>query len=117
MTPTTETAKPRNKPGPKPGSTRKSAVPKPPKPPKVKVAKPSAPVVGVNSSPPAGETEQLAQMSAADRENPGKLSGQPLKDLAHKRGLSRSELENMSDDKIRMQLRHVTARFQEEEGL
>lgn len=54
-------------------------------------------------------------LSAADRENPAKLSGQALKDLGHRRGLSRSEMERMDDDKIRMQLRYVTARMSEEE--
>lgn len=49
-------------------------------------------------------------LSAADRENPEKLAGSDLRDLAHKRGLSRSEVERMDDDKIRMQLRYLTFR-------
>lgn len=57
----------------------------------------------------AADPEQ-APLSAADRENPEKLSGSDLRDLAHKRGLSRSEVERMDDDKIRMQLRYLTFR-------
>ena len=56
----------------------------------------------------AAEPEQA--LSAADRENPEKLAGSDLRDLAHKRGLSRSEVERMDDDKIRMQLRYLTFR-------
>jgi hypothetical protein len=49
-------------------------------------------------------------LSAQDRENPNKLTGEALRALANRRGLSRSELERMSDDKIREQLRYVTQR-------
>ncbi|HEY0955822.1 MAG TPA: hypothetical protein VGE36_13740 [Roseateles sp.] len=51
-----------------------------------------------------------APLSAADRENPDKLSGAALRALAHRRGVSRSEAEGMSDDKLRMQLRYITHR-------
>ncbi len=51
-----------------------------------------------------------APLSAADRENPGKLSGPALRDLAHRRGIARSELAKMGDEKIRAQLRYVTYR-------
>lgn len=54
-------------------------------------------------------------LSAADRENPEKLSGSDLRSLAHKRGLSRSEVDRMDDDKIRMQLRYLTYRQYEDE--
>lgn len=55
-------------------------------------------------------------LSAADRENPEKLSGQALRDLAHRRGVSRSEAETMSDEKLRMQLRYITQRQYAEEA-
>ena len=51
-----------------------------------------------------------AVLSASDRENPDKLSGEDLRDLAHRRGVSRSEAEHMPDDKLRMQLRYITNR-------
>jgi hypothetical protein len=47
-------------------------------------------------------------LSASDRENPNKLSGEPLRALAHRRGLARSQLPSMSDEKIREQLRYMT---------
>ena len=49
-------------------------------------------------------------LSAADLENPSKLSGQQLQDLAWRRGLSRSSMEGMPDAKIREQLRYITQR-------
>lgn len=53
-------------------------------------------------------------MSAADRENPEKLTGDLLRAFAHRRGLSRSALEDMSDEKIRTELRYITHRQYEE---
>lgn len=50
------------------------------------------------------------ELSAADRENPDRLTGEPLRALAHRRGVSRSESEAMPDDKLRMQLRYITYR-------
>lgn len=58
----------------------------------------------------AASTPQPEPLSAADRENPDKLSGQALRDLAHRRGVARSEAANMSDEKLRMQLRYITHR-------
>lgn len=49
-------------------------------------------------------------LSAADRENPEKLSGSALHELAHKRGLARSDIAKMDDEKIRTQLRYLTYR-------
>lgn len=49
-------------------------------------------------------------LSAADRENPNKLSGQALKDLAHRRGMAKSILATMPDEKIRMELRYIAHR-------
>lgn len=61
-------------------------------------------------APPATE------LSAADRENPGKLSGEALRRLAHQRGISRSEAESMSDEKLRLQLLYITNRQYADEG-
>lgn len=61
------------------------------------------------------EQPEMQALSAADRENPEKLAGSDLRCLAHKRGLSRSEVERMDDEKIRMQLRYLTHRQYEDE--
>ena len=61
----------------------------------------------------AAEPEQA--LSAAYRENPEKLSGSDLRVLAHRRGLARSDIERMDDDKIRTQLRYVTHRQYDDE--
>ncbi len=58
----------------------------------------------------ADASAALSSLSAADRENPDKLTGQPLRELAHRRGLARSSLGAMSDEKIREQLRYITHR-------
>ena len=57
----------------------------------------------IEASPPV-------ELSAADRENPDKLTGEALRDLAHRRGMSRSELDGMPDSKVRMQLLYITNR-------
>ncbi len=58
----------------------------------------------------ADASAALSSLSAADRENPDKLTGQPLRELAHRRGLARSSLGAMSVEKIREQLRYITHR-------
>lgn len=65
--------------------------------------------------PPKAKKAEPVLLTAADRENPAKLSGDDLKALAHQRGIAKSELATMSDDKIRMQLRYITVRRGEEE--
>lgn len=52
----------------------------------------------------------LSSVSAADRENPDKLTGEALRKLAHSRGLAKSTLETMPEEKIREQLRYLTHR-------
>lgn len=61
---------------------------------------------------PAAEASgiDLSAMSAADRENPDKLTGEALRDLAHRRGIARSESARMTDEKLRMQLRYIVHR-------
>lgn len=56
------------------------------------------------------EAAVLPVLSAADRENPDKLSGDDLRALAHRRGIARSEAAGMDDAKLRMQLRYITNR-------
>lgn len=53
-------------------------------------------------------------LSAADRENPGKLDGEALRELAYRRGLARSNLASMSDEKIRRELNFIIRRQYEE---
>lgn len=50
----------------------------------------------------------IQTLSASDRENPSKLTGDALRELAHRRGLAKSQLPSMSDEKIREQLRYIT---------
>ena len=64
---------------------------------------------------PRKAAEPAQALSAADRENPEKLSGSDLRELAHRRGLARSEIERMDDDKIRVQLRYLTHRQYDDE--
>lgn len=77
----------------------------------VKAAK--AALAAAASRKPPKEAEPL---SAADRENPDKLTGEALRALAHRRGVARSEAETMSDEKLRMQLRYITNRQYAEEA-
>ena len=44
------------------------------------------------------------------REHPDKISGQALRDLAHRKGMAKSELATMPDDKIRTQLKYIDYR-------
>lgn len=55
-----------------------------------------------------GETP-LSELSAAQRNNPRYLTGSALRDLAHRKGLPKSTLADMPDDKIREQLRYIEA--------
>ena len=56
------------------------------------------------------QKSSLAQLPAHYREHPDKLSGQDLRDLAHRQGLARSEMATMSDEKIRDQLKYLAYR-------
>lgn len=51
--------------------------------------------------------EVPAVLSASDRINPAKLTGEDLRHLAYQSGMARSSMTNMSDDKIREQLRYI----------
>jgi hypothetical protein len=51
-----------------------------------------------------------APVSAADRENPDKLSGEALRVFAHRRGLAKSAIADMADEKIRQECRLITYR-------
>lgn len=72
-----------------------------------------------DSSAPASAGEQAkpydySALSAAQREDPERLQGEDLRRLAFQRGISRSEIGRMSDDKLRMQLRYATYRQYDE---
>jgi hypothetical protein len=58
----------------------------------------------------AHTADERAKLSAADRENPKRLAGQALKDLAHQWGIARSESAVMSDEKLRQQLNIIAHR-------
>lgn len=76
---------------------------------KTAVASP-IPTAKAPTAPAKKVRKPVPELSAADRENPAKLSGDALRELAHKRGLAKSDLPSMSDDKIREQLRYMTHR-------
>ncbi len=80
------------KPGPKPGWRKR-------------LEGEATPLSSISAQP-----EQPTVLSASDRENPNKLSGEALRALAHRRGISRSEMERMDDDKLRLQLHYVINR-------
>lgn len=52
-----------------------------------------------------GETP--AVLTANDRNNPEKLTGEDLRHLAWQKGMAKSSLTTMSDSKIREQLRYI----------
>lgn len=55
-----------------------------------------------------------AELSTAQRENPGLLEGNDLKALAHRWGMAKSDLATLSDVRIREQLRYITQTRMEE---
>jgi hypothetical protein len=63
-----------------------------------------------SAAPDVVSGEAGVSMPAHHREHPDKLSGQALKDLAHRKGMARSELANMPDEKIRIQLKYIDYR-------
>lgn len=86
---------------------------------KAQAAKAAAPVAkkpaqAKQQTTVAAKTAAVVPLSAADRENPEKLTGAALRALAHRRGLSRTELAKMTDEKIRVQLRYLVHRQYDE---
>lgn len=61
----------------------------------------------VASTPVQVDISEPPRLSAADRNNPSKLSGDALRAHAHRCGLAKSTLGAMSDEKIREQLRYI----------
>jgi hypothetical protein len=57
-----------------------------------------------------------ARLPLQYREHPEKLGGEALRQLAHRRGLSRSEVDRMTDAKVREQLRFRAYHLHETEG-
>lgn len=82
-------------------------------------AEPSPATLVALTVPPvvqAAPVEQAPVLSANDRENPDKLTGDALRQHAHRRGIARSASAAMSDDKLRMELRYITYRQYESEA-
>lgn len=104
--------------GPKPGfklaraAAEAAAAPSSPEPTKKPRRAPAKPQAEPTESLSAQEDPVL---SAGDRENPNKLTGLALRELAHRRGLAKSLLADMSDEKIRTELRYITHRQYGEE--
>lgn len=53
--------------------------------------------------------EQRRALPGFGRDNPNALAGDALRELAHERGMARSELSTMTDDKVREQLRYLVS--------
>jgi hypothetical protein len=58
-----------------------------------------------------------ASVPAYHREHPDKLTGQALRDLGHRKGMAKSELASMSDEKIRLQIRYIDYRRASEDAM
>jgi hypothetical protein len=63
------------------------------------------------------ESALVESVPAHHREHPDKISGQALRDLAHRKGMAKSELANMPDDKIRTQLKYIDYRRASEDAV
>jgi hypothetical protein len=63
------------------------------------------------------QAPDAGSLPAHAKENPDMLSGQALRDLAHRRGLAKSQLAAMSDEKIREQLRYATYRQYDDDAV
>lgn len=59
----------------------------------------------------------LEAMPAYHREHPDKISGQALRDLAHRKGMAKSELATMSDEKIRTQIKYIDYRRDHDDAM
>jgi pyruvate/2-oxoglutarate dehydrogenase complex dihydrolipoamide acyltransferase (E2) component len=105
------------KPGPKPGFKRQPAQQETVAP---VVPDDQATAAIADDAPAPLQAEQppaQPEPSASDRENPSKLSGQALRDLAHRRGIAISTLCFMSDEKIREQLLYINYRQYEDDAM
>ena len=52
----------------------------------------------------------LDDLPAYQRENPEKLTGEALRNLAHRSGIARSELSRLTEDQIRAQMKFIEYR-------
>jgi hypothetical protein len=93
-----------SKPGPKPGWKQRRALME------SQADGASAPLLE-----PVQASVQEAPTSAHARENPAMLQGDALKALAYRKGLAKSDLAHMTDEKIREQLKYATYRQYEDE--
>lgn len=67
---------------------------------------------GASQTPPAAKpvAVEARVLASHERENPERLSGQDLRDLAHRRGIARSEAARLTDEKLRLELHILTTR-------
>lgn len=89
--------------GPKPGFKREQA--------DGIAAAALAPVLAAPSpffAPPKQLKLTGPQLTAWQRQNPKMLSGDALKDLGYRNGMARSQMDSMSDEKIRLSLSFIT---------
>ena len=58
----------------------------------------------------SGDAGEALALPAHHREHPDKLVGDELRALAHRHGMAKSELAEMTEDKIRDQLKYLAYR-------
>lgn len=56
------------------------------------------------------EAEPTRRLTYEERNNPKYLSGQVLRDFAHSRGVPKSSMESMTDEKVRCEVNFLIAR-------
>lgn len=84
-----------------------------PKAPKQRAEKPATPQAAKQEGIATTQDERYA-LPGYCRDNPDYLAGDVLRQFANERGMSRSEVDSMTDDKVREQLRYLVSRQYEE---
>ncbi len=77
-------------------------------------AEQQSPAAVPTAPPSVVERAPEPALSASDRENPNKLTGEALRALAHRRGIPLSTMQSMSDEKVKRELDFIISRQYEE---
>jgi hypothetical protein len=95
-------------------ATPLSSIATPETPPVVAAAAASTDAPPAPPPAPAAPRRKPVVLSAEDRENPHKLKGAALRELAHKNGMAKSEIDGMPEEKLREQMQRFTVRRYED---
>ncbi len=60
------------------------------------------------------DSTPAAALTFEQRNNPAHLEGNDLRNLGHRLGMAKSDMEKMDDEKIRLQLKYLTSRRYED---